>query len=226
MRIETITRRQTTTGNGAPASSNNGMKRDHETDEHTERYESDGREQREATKAYISPVQLIMASVQVNFYLTPDEQPWLDELLGSSGPIRIVMGMSNAFRPQFSSTTVLHSPGDEDLKIHLVREQDIELLHTREVPNQREWFVDVLRSPVVECLRCFTDGKILRRGRLYFIEDYYDDNGRLVKKHAEYLKWARGLIRKVRRGMRKRDDGDYMSQGVVEADSSLRLTAS
>ncbi len=83
--------------------------------------------------------------------------------------------------------------------------------------------MDVLRSPVIEYRRCFTDGKILRRGRLFFIEDYYDENERTVKKDTEFRDWARAMVARVRRIMKKRDDGDYMSTGA--ADSGLRLTA-
>ncbi len=166
-----------------------------------------------------------MASVQVNFYLMPDEQASFDQLLKSAGALRIITGMSSAFRPQLASTTVLHSPGAEDLKVHLVRDQDLELLRADQGPDGKEWFVDVLRSPVIEYWRCFTDGKILRRGRLYFIEDYFNNHGRLVKKDADFLKWARAVIANVRRSMKKRADGDYMSQGVAERDSGLRLTA-
>jgi hypothetical protein len=166
-----------------------------------------------------------MASVQINFYLMPNEQASFDELLKSAGPIRVVTGMNSAFRPQLSSTTVLRSFGAEDLKVHLVREEDVDLLRAGETPNGSEWFVDVLRSPVIEYWRCFTDGKILRRGRLYLIEDYYDDNGILVKKDTGFLKWARAVIAKVRRNMSKREDGDYISHAAAERDPRIQLTA-
>lgn len=168
-----------------------------------------------------------MASLQINFYIMPNEQEWFDELLRSSGSIRIVAGMTSAYRPQISSTTVLRAPGDEDLKVHLFRDQDLEGLHADEIPSRGEWIVDVLRSPAIEFRRCFTDGRLLRRGRLFFIEDYYDNSGRLVRKDVGFLRWARGIISKVRRSMIKREDGDYMSPGAAEQqrDDGLHLTA-
>ena len=37
-------------------------------------------------------------------------------------------------------------------------------------------------SPVVELTRCFFDGHILRRGRLYFVDRYYGTNGDWIEK--------------------------------------------
>jgi hypothetical protein len=168
-----------------------------------------------------------MSSRQVNFYVHPEEQEWLEERLEGAGQFTIVRGLDESGRAKLSSTTVIKEFGKEDLKIYLVRPEDVDRICSVGAPNRVERFVDDLRSPVVEFSRCYFDERVLRRGRLYMVDSYYDDFDRLTKKPADFVAWGRKLIDVVRNSLERRSDGDYVSGRAreVESKAGVRLTA-
>ena len=168
-----------------------------------------------------------MASRQLNFYVLPEEQGWLDGLLRGVGSWLVVGRLDASGKPKLLPTTVLQRFGQEDLKIYLVRKDDLSRICSISAPNRSELFVDDLRSPVIECSRCFSDGKVLRRGRLYFVESYFDAAGQLVRKDPDFIEAGRAMLATVRRSMQKRNDGDYASDLSVqrEREAALQLTA-
>ena len=61
-----------------------------------------------------------MSGRQINFYLLPSEQVWFDEILKTSGQVRVLSRMESQFRPQFAPSTVIQEFGRDDLKVHLI----------------------------------------------------------------------------------------------------------
>jgi hypothetical protein len=109
--------------------------------------------------------------------------------------------------------------GEDWLHLFLVRPDDVEQVVARHVPAQGYWSVDALPSPVVEFQRCFFDGKVLRRGRVYFVENYYDSSGVLVQKPEPFRKWAQAVLGLVRRKLH-RQGPDY-----IGADAKMWLSS-
>lgn len=86
---------------------------------------------------------------------------------------------------------------------YLVRPQDIQKVVLRYVPTQGYCVVDQTRSPLVELDGGFCDGKILRRGRLYFLEGFYDEAGQWVNKADDLLQWAEETLRLAKKCSRR-----------------------
>jgi hypothetical protein len=94
--------------------------------------------------------------------------------------------------------------GEEWLHLFLARPEDVDAVVMRHVPTQGYWTVDVLYSPVVEFQRCYFDGKILRRGRAYFVDKYFGPNADVVQKPEAFRKWAQSVLGAIRRGLHRR----------------------
>jgi hypothetical protein len=58
-----------------------------------------------------------------------------------------------------------------------------------------------LRSPVIEVSRSFENEQILRAGRLYYVDRYYDRSGKLTEKTLGFRKWARNVLSKARKSL-------------------------
>lgn len=106
--------------------------------------------------------------------------------------------------PKLTITDTLRIPamGDTWLKMYLAKSVDREKIIIEHVEGQKYWTIND-HSLVVELLRCYFDGGILRRGRLYFQPGFYDRQGTWVEKPKEFIKWADGLLRWIRRNYSK-----------------------
>lgn len=82
--------------------------------------------------------------------------------------------------------------------VWLAREDDLGLIGLTYVSAQGHWLVDQIRSPVIEFSRGGLDESRLVPGRLYYRTGYYDDQT-WVEFSPEFLKWADGILRLVRR---------------------------
>ena len=59
--------------------------------------------------------------------------------------------------------------------------------------------IDVLNSPVISCWRCYFDGTLIRRGRLYFETTILTDQHTIEKKPDSFIDWADRVLRRVRK---------------------------
>ena len=82
---------------------------------------------------------------------------------------------------------LLESIGEEIFGC-IVRQSDVPRLLVDDVPSQGYWYVDSLRSPVVEW----------GPARLWFATGYWDANENWVIPDEDWLRWANGLLRWVR----------------------------
>ena len=72
--------------------------------------------------------------------------------------------------------------------------------------TQGYWVVDVLRSPALELSSCFFDGKILRRGRIYYVDGFYGEEGARVEKPDTLRTWAKRARAAIRKRLAKHGD--------------------
>jgi hypothetical protein len=82
--------------------------------------------------------------------------------------------------------------------VWLAREEDLELISLNYISAQGYWLVDQIRSPVLELSRGGMDESRLVPGRLYYRTGYYD-GPEWVGFSPEFLEWADGIFRFVRR---------------------------
>jgi len=141
-----------------------------------------------------------MRSSQVNFYLTRDDQAELVKKLDPHGSFIYIARLSQDGSPQRVESAEIRQMGFEHLKIYVTQSQYIDRIIFKRSANAA--FVDELRSPVVEFSRCYQDDQLIRRGRLYFVNGYFDASG-LINKDDDFLKWGNSLMRRARRMLRK-----------------------
>lgn len=142
-------------------------------------------------------------SHQVNFYLTPTDVAVLEKRLQGIEPLLILLNKSENCHPFVlnSMDYVLH--GKPWLYFYLVRPEDFGAVAMRHVPAQGYWTVDVMKSPVIEFNKSFFDNKTLRRGRLYYMDSYYNSDGLLQNKSEAFRNWAKKVFAFVRKGSHK-----------------------
>src|SRR5262245_46527468 len=110
---------------------------------------------------------------QLNFYLTPKDLAALQEALESKLPMSYLAYRSSNAAPQLLPSLEIARMGEDSLVVYLVQPHRLSGVHLHEVAKQGYWTIDVLRSPVVQLSRCYFNGEILRRGRLFFYPQYY-----------------------------------------------------
>lgn len=151
---------------------------------------------------------------QLNFFLTPKDTQIMLDSIGKVEKMLILHSRSDspAPKPMSESEIIMDRPW---LFYHLVRERDLPLVVMDYVPKQGYWTVEVLPSPVIEFSRCFFDGNILRRGRLYYSEGDYDANGLWIAKEESFKKWARRIFAVARKAL-------TLTQGFYYGTDALR----
>lgn len=136
---------------------------------------------------------------QINFFLGPNDHAELEMRLREAGELVVLRNRSLTPEPHPVDTTNFTEDGKQWLFLYLVRPSDLSAVRTREVAAQGYWSVDDLRSPVIELNRCYYNGKILRRGRLYFVDGYYGAQDQWVEKPEEFKAWAKRLFAAARK---------------------------
>jgi hypothetical protein len=133
--------------------------------------------------------------------------------------------LSEEDRPIILSSTAVNEGGKRWLFFYMVRSEDLQSVVMRNIPAQGRWTVDVLRSPVIELSRSFFDGEILRRGRLYVVDGFFDSNERWVEKGDSFRQWA-GLILSATRKRLTKYKTDYIGPSARRwLDSGGKLVA-
>jgi hypothetical protein len=129
---------------------------------------------------------------QVNFYMHPEDLTEFEADLRSRSKIRLLSSKWSTARARYVPTAELVLPQRwdlDDLTVYICREEDAEQLLLEHPHTLGYWTVDIHASPVVEFWRCYFDGKVLKRGRLYYIPE---------GKPQQFVRWADALVRRVR----------------------------
>jgi hypothetical protein len=143
-----------------------------------------------------------MNSRQVNFFLTAADQASLVRQFATREAFVVVQSLAQDDGVRLLKTVEIKEMGTEHLKVYLARPSDVGSIQLNAL--------DVVRSPVIEFVRCFHQGNLLRRGRLYFVTAYYDGSVLTRKDHA-FLEWANTFISTARRKLsRDRELQSYL----------------
>jgi hypothetical protein len=138
-----------------------------------------------------------MKSRQLNFFLTQADQERLIKTLLEIEDFSIVESIALGKLPKILESASIKEMGNERLKVFLLNNGDMKNLVLTEYPNQPYKFVDVVRSPAIEFVRCYVEENIIRRGRFYFVKEYID-NGVPKKKPDPFLEWGNQLLKLCR----------------------------
>lgn len=131
---------------------------------------------------------------QINFYMTPRDLEIAMKHIMGCGEYVILHYKSSQSKPNVVPNLEFEENGKPWLYFYLTRSEFLPLIKMYEVPAQKYWAIDSLRSPVLELNRSFFDGKNLRMGRIYFHTNYYDDVGRKVTKSEAFLIWTKCIL--------------------------------
>jgi len=165
-----------------------------------------------------------MHSRQVNFFLNLDDQIILNSKLLSYEDLVFSTYQTKCENLSFEDTTLIENMGFEPLKIILLRESDIKKVVFRRVENRKIYSIDTLKSPVIEYSRCYVSDDIVRRGRLYFTKDYYDEKGFLIKKEQRFLDWANNILDEVRKGLTYEKPSNYFGKGaMIDRSKNIKM---
>ena len=138
-----------------------------------------------------------MMGRQVNYYLSDRDQEEFCQRLNSLGGVSAIMPPLSkpTVEGQAIATFARWRPGEHDPV--LFRSVDTaKLVFRRSVAG---YFIDDMRSPVVEFSRCATTNDTIRRGRLYYIAGYFDDENRKIAKDAHFIDWAKEVFKILKR---------------------------
>jgi hypothetical protein len=149
-----------------------------------------------------------MHSKQVNFYLSYSDLAEIEVALRERFEFSVLPTRSACPEPELLSELTLENPGKERLDLYLAPSDAIRDISLIELPNSKEFYVDVFASPVVQLCRCFVDERRISRGRLYFITKYYSQDI-LVAKPDSFISWSTKMLNFVRRRLTKAAPGVY-----------------
>lgn len=152
---------------------------------------------------------------QVNFFAAPSDIKALQRRIGEIEPMCLLHDRSRVAEPRVLPSLDFAEGGAPHLFYYVVRKIDLAEVVTEYVPAQGYWTIDVLRSPVVELDSCFFDGRILRRGRVYYVDGFYGPNDEWVEKAEGFRSWAKRVLKVTKKGF-KRHDSDYIGAAASE----------
>lgn len=114
---------------------------------------------------------------QLNFFLTPADFRAVENQIRRSGDVMFLPGTVD--RPELEELATM-AIGDSEmgqvmLRAYVTRSDFASSIRFHEVPEQG-YCIITPGSPVIEVDRCFFDGRVLRRGRLYFLTAPAVDN--------------------------------------------------
>lgn len=135
---------------------------------------------------------------QLNLYLTHKDTEMVEDAIRAIEPVAILHRRSKGPAPRVLTSLRHDEDGHTWLFFDLVRPADLAMLPVRHVAGPDYWTVDVQRDPVLEFNRCFSDGRIIRRGRVYFVSSYFGPDGAPVMKDEAFVKWGRKVVRRIR----------------------------
>ena len=148
---------------------------------------------------------------QVNFYMHPDDLTEFEADLRSRSKIRLLSSKWSTAQARYLPTAELILPERwdlDDLAVYICREEDAEYFVMQHRPVLGYWTVDIHASPVLKFSRSYFDGKVLKRGRIYYIPE---------GKPLDFVRWADALIRRVR--------SSYVREGFYVAPHAAKWRA-
>jgi hypothetical protein len=154
---------------------------------------------------------------QINYYMTAEDHRAFEQRLRRAGDFVAIRRKSKKRGPQ----VVDLSSALDAVYLCLVRRGDLPAVIAEEIPARGEYFVNELYSPVVQYTRCSQGDRVIRPGRLYTQEGYFDDAGRWVVKDEAFIAWSRRLQATARRFFKGRRYGSfYLGEGAERAKAS------
>ena len=161
---------------------------------------------------------------QFTLLLGPADQEAFDVVLKNVGALAILNGTPASPKPERLSTTVIANYGLEPLRVLLAREEDVDALVFEPIKGRSEFSCSPESAPIVEFDRCFCSSAVMRPGRLYFVNRHYNEDGELIEKSADCLKWTDTLFRKAKASLTRIEDDVYAGPDAIRLKSTIPIS--
>jgi len=119
---------------------------------------------------------------QITIYLTPADQKLLEHAYVLKFAASFIARRSSTAAPTILNSLDISQFGKTPIAAFIVPTTQIGALTVRRVSQQPYWTIDLARSPAIEMLRCFYDGRVLRSGRLYYESGFFHEADTWMKK--------------------------------------------
>ena len=149
-----------------------------------------------------------MVGRQFSFFWGPEDQLPFEMALRETGDVAFLKERSRSPTAEVCSSSVISEFGKEWLGILVARSDDVGRIRFRPIRGRVDFSCDPVIEPIVEFSRCYVDNKIIRPGRLYRVDEYFDD-GDVIRKSATFIKWAEKLFDNGRAGLEMLRPGLY-----------------
>jgi hypothetical protein len=159
-----------------------------------------------------------MAGRQFSFFLAQADQTALEVALRESGDLAFVNERSSSSKAEERASSVIQEIGKEPFGLLIARRADLKDILFRPIKGRQEFSCDINTQPVVEFSRfpsASTD-RFIRAGRLYRIDKYWGDDGKLVSKPPEFIDWAERLYKLAKASLTKVEQGCYAGAEALE----------
>jgi hypothetical protein len=151
---------------------------------------------------------------QLRVYLTPTDTAELAREISHLEPVAILHSRSPSAKPRIAPSLTLVEDGKPWLFYYLVRESELLDVVTRHIPAQDHWIVDVVKSPVIEFNACYFNNKILRQGRIYYVDGFYGADSTWIEKPEAFRLWAAGVL-KTTKNVLRRNGSEYIGETAL-----------
>ncbi len=157
-----------------------------------------------------------MSGRQFNFFLGPSDQVAFDEALRTSGDIAFIKDRSTSPKPEEQDSSVIHDLGKEPFRVLIARREDIANIRFRPIKGCDEFSCSVTSQLVIEFDRFFGNSRFIRAGRLYRIDKYWGDDGKLVSKPDAFIEWGDRLYKLAKKSLIKVEQGCFAGKEALE----------
>ena len=146
---------------------------------------------------------------QIDFYMHTDDLRLMEDALRSRWNVEFFpASLSGPSIEALDSIQLdIHNPpsGSDELIVYAYLTADRQKIVVYDRPNLKDWTVNPRESPVIQMCRSYFDGKVLKRGRFYYVPEVQSAES---KKVAEAI---RRLVRKNYEG-----PGIYLGPGAAK----------
>lgn len=153
---------------------------------------------------------------QIRFFLAPADVSQLENEIRACGAMKILLDKFEYVDLAGIRRSTVDTLAAENQGLCLVREEDIADLEFRPISKTAQRYCDGSRSPIIEYYCGFAGASVIRSGRLYRIDSYYDKEGKKVRKSQDFIHWANRVFRKVKNHLQKIEDGYYAGAIALE----------
>jgi hypothetical protein len=149
----------------------------------------------------------------------------IEEMLRRSGEVHFFSGYltEDGLRPLAELAIPISEAGKVPLSCFLAPSEEPQNVVIEKLSPVKT-IVDIDRSNLLEIWRPFYDGKVIRRGRFYY-QDRFFEAGALAPKDPEFCKWADRVLSRVKRTLRyDKTLGAYFGADAEIAIASGRVS--